>query len=60
MNVIVAIIIIGLLYLFYRLGRRVSEEEIDILHTTAIRQAGQIEILGAELDRLSKIRGGIR
>lgn len=53
-NVIVFIAII----LSFRFGRRVSKEEIDILHDTAIRQAGQIEQRDSEIMRLLKEAGG--
>jgi len=52
MNAIAVIIVIGLLIIVYRFGRRVSEEEIEILHNTAIKQAGQIELLEKELLRM--------
>lgn len=47
------IFIISVIISFW-LGRRVSREEIDILHDTAIKQAGEIEQKDQEIDRLYK------
>ncbi len=47
------IFIISVIISFW-LGRRVNKEEIDILHDTAIKQAGEIEQKDQEIDRLYK------
>ncbi len=52
------IIVLVAIIISFRFGRRVSKEEIDILHDTAIRQAGQIEQRDLEITRLLGEAGG--